>query len=343
MERLTHQGIDSKAMLATYITRLPLFLLLAAVGAALGSGLCLLVAVAGAEGDIFVSETEFYIDFADGRFEARDYYNAFTWNDVIATDLILGEAMKTLGGGYDRDYVRGMVTAEMPSDVRYLTIFVRGEDPSQVAEVKDAVGEALSGFGGNMDEFDSIYKIEDLEIVKEERRYFTWRAAFLGAFVSLGAGVFATAAVFCMGSSFYTKNDIMEILGLPACGITFGGGRDSALVKRQLEMLEGNLGRLVSEYKRIAVMDADGGSTAGAFLEYIRQNGIENAAAFVPYDGKTGTGDGVMAAVLVAVPFGRTYREKITDEINYAVMRGAAVAAAVLVQADRNWMNIYYI
>ena len=219
------QGIDSRAMFAVFVTGLPGLLLLAAAGAILGSGLHLAVALSKAQDACYVSETEYYIEFAEGRYEMRDHYNAFTWNDVLGTELVLGKMMELLGSGYDANHVKSMLRAEMLSDVRYLTIFVSGQDPAEVEVVKDAVGAALEALGARMSEFDAIYKIEDLEIVREKISFFGWRAAFLGAAVAACAGAFVTAFRFCMGSAFYTKGDIAVRLGIPACGMTF---RDAA-------------------------------------------------------------------------------------------------------------------
>lgn len=70
------QGIDSRAMLTVFLARLPRLFLLAVAGAVLGSGLYLLAALDASGNACFVSETEYYIEFEEGRYKARDYYNA---------------------------------------------------------------------------------------------------------------------------------------------------------------------------------------------------------------------------------------------------------------------------
>lgn len=330
--------MDSKALLATYITRLPLLLLAALAGAILGGGIYLLAAAAKAGNANYVSETRYYINFADGHYE--DYYNAYTWNSVIADDPILGRAMEALGDGYDRNAVRGMITAQMPSDVRYLTVFVKGKVPEEVTVVKNALESAFVEFGKEMKEFDSIYKINDAAIVKEKTQYFSWRAAFLGAVIFFGVGVFGIAVSACIGSVFYTKNDIMKVLGIPACGMTFAG---DVPIKRQLEMLESNLWKMTREYIRIVLIDADGGVYAKAFMEYIKECGLTHLTEFmtvVDVDCYDELGKGT--AVIAVIPFGRHYREKITDEINCVASHGGKVVSAVLVNVNRVWMSIYY-
>lgn len=336
------QGIDSRAMFATYMIKLPGLLILAVAGAILGSGLNLFVALSRVKDICYVSETEYCIEFAEGRFEARDHYNAFTWNDVLVSDLILGRAMELLGSGFDRNQVRTMISSEMLSDVRYLTVFVRGQEPAQVEEIKDAVGTALEEFGLRNELFDRIYKIDDLDITREEAGYFGWRAALLGAVTAAGAGAFATAFCFCMGSVFYTKADIRVRLGLPVCGMTFreGHGRDGVLERRQAEMLAGNLKMLAETYPRILLMDASGGQEAELFLRYIRERGMADGASFQVHDA-TECADG-LSAIVAVIPFGKPYREKIADEIDCAQLRGGRVVSSVLTQSDRMWMRIYY-
>ena len=79
------EGIDSKALLVCFLQKLPYLLLLGVTGAVLGSGLYLLIAVMTSEGPKYQAETEYYIDFAEGRIDAKDYYNDI----VIGSDTIV--------------------------------------------------------------------------------------------------------------------------------------------------------------------------------------------------------------------------------------------------------------
>lgn len=346
VEKWMQQGIDSKAVLATYLTRLPALLLLAVAGAVLGSGLHLLMALAAAREPVYVSETEYYIAFAEGRYEARDWYNDFTWNDVISTKPILDRMMELLGSGYDENQVKNMITADILSDVRFLTITVRGQEPETVKAVKNAIGTALEEYGNFEDAFSAIDKIEDLEIVQEKIQYFGWRAAFLGAAVFVGIGIFVTALWVSMGSVFYTKCDVMKMLGVPVCGLTMAVNgtkkSDDIFIKRQQKMLDQNLKMLSDMYDSLMLMDASDGKEAEAFLQEARACNLAGAEKLEIFDTNC-AGERIRGTAIIAViPFGKPYREKITDEINYAVLQGGEIAAAVLIKVDRNWSKIYY-
>lgn len=341
------QGVDSRAMFAEYMVKLPKLLILAVAGAILGSGLNLLITLVRSQQICYVSETEYYITFAGDW--VKDHYNAFTWNDAIATDSILGRAMELLGDGYERSYVKEMIRADILSDVRYLTITIKDQDQTKVAEVKDALGTALEEFGQTKEGFDAIDKIEDSEIVQETIPYFTWRAALLGAVIAAGIGVFAIAFGFSMGSAFYTKSDIINRLGLPVCGIIFADGHQSrksrALENRQLEMLEENIKMLTEEYPQMMLIDASGGRDAAAFLRDISDRGMADPSGFVVCGTENDFewSDKIQdAAVIVVIPFGKTCREQITDEIYHVQMHGGRIVSAILTQADRKWEMIYY-
>ena len=144
-----------------------------------------------------------------------------------------------------------------------------------------------------------------------------------------------------MGSAFYTKGDIAVRLGIPACGMTFrgadGGGR---IEERQAEMLAGNLKMLSDRYARVWLVDASGGQAAEAFLQDIRSRGQADGSCFEVY--RAGACADADDAVMAVIPFGVPYRERILDEIGDVQLHGGRIVSAVLVQAKRRWMRIYY-
>lgn len=335
---IVRQGIDSKALLVTFIRKLPQLLLLAVAGAVLGSGLYCIVALYRSSTAMFVVETEYYVDFADGRLEAKDYYNDFTWNDVIATDLILGQMMDELGTEYDRAAVKQMLNADILSDVRYLTITVKGRDAKQAAAVSAAFENAITQFGKGKDEFDAIYKIEDNGIQKEQFAWFAWRAAALGMIVFMGIGIFITAFIFIVGDRFFTKTDVMNFLNLTVIGLFYQSGNKTLDVQER-RLIEGLKG-LLENHRKIYLLDASDGQDAAVFLKRLAETSKDiDCGAFLPCE-QYHTGEDT--ALLVIVPFGKVYREKITDEINNAVMHGGTIAGAVLTECDRIWVGMYY-
>lgn len=341
-EMLMQQGIDSAAMLATLITKLPVLLVLAVAGAILGSGLHLIITFIQTRESVYISETEYYIDFAEGRYEAKDYYNDFTWNEVLSIDPILGKAMEALGGNYDREQIRSMLSADILSDVRYLTITVKGGNAELVRNVKDEIGTALVEYAQLRDEFDSIEKIRDSGITREQPQYFALRAALLGAGLFAAIGLFVILLRFSKGSDFYTKSDISKVLGIPVYGLTVRDGqknnRSDVLQEHQSARLTENMRMLTDQYPELFLMDASNGDEVQAFLENIKTCDIKTDG-LKPYCFEN---NNKACAILVVIPFGKHYREKITDEINDAKLRDCTIVGAVLTGVDRTWARIYY-
>lgn len=337
-ERIQHEGIDSKALFICFIKRLPLMLTLAVAGAVIGSGLNLLLALIDLASPSYVSETEYYIDFADGRLEAKDYYNDFTWNDVIATDLILGNAMELLGAGYERDAVKNMITADILSDVRYLTITVEGGDAGTVDKVGRALKASLEHFGAVMEEFDSIYQIEDLGIKKAQVRFFAWRAALLGAAVLFCAGVFVLVFRFCMGDCIYTKEDIRRYFGIPAYGLLYSDKNNAD--GWQEKMLAEALAAASGAAKELVFADAFDNRIAGEFARKLSGLNILDDKICVGTLDKKGGLKG--QEIIIAIPFGVPCRQRTADEINQLGLLGYNVSGAVLAEADRGWTRLYF-
>lgn len=334
-ERIQQEGIDSKALFVCFVKRLPMLLTLAVTGAIIGSGLNLILALIDLATPLYVSETEYYIDFAPGRYEAKDYYNAFTWNDVVATDPILGKAMTLIGDGYEREDIRNMITAHILSDVRYLTIIVSGEDIDTISKVRDALQIALESFSEDKDEFDSIYLIEDLGIEKEKPDLFVWRAALLGAVLLLGVGIFVVAFKFSLGDSIYTKTDITKYFGIPAYGLLYSDKNDAA--GRQEKMLANALARISEASEKLIFTDAADGKLVNEFIKKLDTLGDHSSISVLDRQDRA-----AVSEVIIIIPFGVPCRTKITDEINYLELLGCHVKGAVLAEADKSWTRLYY-
>jgi capsular polysaccharide biosynthesis protein len=288
-----NQGVDSKALLTTIITKIPILLVFAVAGAIIGSGLNLIIATVKEKDANYVSETEYYIEFAPGRYEVRDYYNAATWNDVMATDLILGKVMESLGDNYDREYVKSMLEANILTDVRYLIIKVKSTNYEDVETVEGALEPVIVEFGESMSEFTSITKIEDLGISREEVPHFTIRSALLGACIFALVALFIISFRFSIGSSFYTKRDITCTLEIPVFGISFKSGKYEGVIQ-------------IPENKF-------------SDMFYVDDNND----------------------LIAIIPFGKTYREKIMDEIYNQKLLGKNIKGAILTEADDLWYKLY--
>lgn len=337
-ENKWQERIDRKALFACYIRKMPALLFLAVAGAVVGSGLSLLLAFLALRTPVYISETEYYIVFAAGRLDAKDYYNDFTWNDVIATDDVLGKAMESLGSGFVREQVKEMITADILSDVRYLTITIQGENAEHVEKVRDALQAALEDLPKLKEELDTITKIEDLGIAQKKVPLFAWRAALLGAVLAAGIGVFAVAFWFVMGSVIYTKADIVQYFGLLVLGMLYAKGNRKE--GKQEKRLLSSLCLTLEQEDCVYLADAAEGAAAAAFLKKLGELELPAVCQKLQVFGDTNCPS--RGKIILVVPFGEPCREKIADEIMYLRQQGYVILGAVLTEVDKRWTKIYW-
>lgn len=345
------EGIDSKALLVCFLRKLPYLLLMGVAGAVLGSGLYLLIAVMTSEGTMYQAETEYYIDFAPGRIDAKDYYNDFTWNTVMESDWILGNTMEVLGSGHVRNEVDAMITADILSDVRYLTITVKGTDAERVRGVSEATKESLESFvnrAKKTEEIDSIEQIQNDGVQQIKEPLFTWRAAFLGAVCGVLTGVFLLLASFCVGSRYYTKQGLSKSLGIPVFGLLYQDRNEANGVQEKTLCL--SLQHYVEKVsgKNLVIMNVVENGVAQRCkdtLLALYSEEMANVEIFVQsseipskenYD-KIRQTDGV----ILAIPFAKPCREAAIEKLAQLENQDCKVLGAILVDVDRNWMKLY--
>lgn len=310
----TREKMDSKACLVTLLQKIPQMLIVGVAGALLGSGLYLLIATIENRVPKYMVETEYYVDFAEGRLEAKDYYNAFTWNDVIHTDFILGKIMEKMGESYERSEIGDMIAGDILSDVRYLTIQVKGEDADLVETVNREVQIALEQFSMEKDEFDTIYQIENSGVHEIVPPKYTLRVIALGSVIGFFVAFFWYFVQFSIGDCLYTKTDVMKFLEIPCIGI---------LTKKQNQELEKEY-QYNKEY-------LERQHTQLVYLDFEKEE-INN----IWYE-KTRSMDGIV----LCLPFGKKCVRKTLDMMENLQLQDCKVVGVVLTQAEDSWLKLY--
>lgn len=315
------EGVDLKALLVSMILNWKRWLVLALTGAAAGSGLHLILAVYSNLTPEYYCETKYYVDFPGDRLDARDYYNDYTWNDVLATDPILGRAMERLDG-FDRKEVEEMLNADILSDVRYLTVTVTADGQAAVERVSGEISRALEEFGIEKREFNSIEKIKDSGVMSVRKALFSWRMCLFFALAFVITAIFWHIVRFIFSDVIYTKRDIFRYFNIIPLGIRYRSAKMPAEAEFPAEKSDkyqdkwhdnelcDNLNRL-GKISEVDVCEGFGG-------------------------------DEYPGGIILLIPFARATRQQTDDIIFDAMLRGIEIKGAVLTEADRNWMRLYY-
>lgn len=252
-EEYLNRGMDLKRLVLYLQKKAWLVIVLAIFGAVCG-GIVYQV-VRGVKMPVeYESVSKLYISFGnDENGETYQYYNGYTWNDLLDTDPILDIIMNALPG-YERAEVREATTAEILSDIRLLTVTVRGDNEKFVREIRNAVESGLREYAKKSKE---LVQIETIRSGAPERVYWDDRttaacvtgAVILGILSLLGVGV-----SYALDESVYVQEDVEKQYGCKALGILT---RNQKGLQPYARELKANLHYLLGEKKSFVVLDMD--------------------------------------------------------------------------------------
>lgn len=303
--------MDLKRLFLLTIRKWWIVVLAALTGALIGCACYLIVHVVYAPAREYEAMSKLYIDFEIASTgEAYQYYNGYTWNDLMKTDPILDVTMEELPTAYERDMVQDSVTAEILSDIRLLTITVRTSDPVQTAEILTATQKSLVQFAQNKRELEQIevYQTTEPTLVVFDLK--TGRVAAVWALLTGGAAILLVLLWYAMDDALYLPTDVMERYELPILGIR--GYRDSDI--------ECNLNYRYKE-KEIEILDWKSCQSL-------------DETAFARLRGKD--------AVVLELPCGKKIGKTVRYLLDLFALQNCPVDAVILTDSNEKLLKQYY-
>ena len=318
--------MDLKRLGLLGLRKIWMVLLAALTGALAGCACYLVVHVVYAPAREYEAVGKLYIDFAEkSTGEAYQYYNGYTWDDLMKTDPILKYTMTLLPEGYREDAVRDAVTAEILTDIRLLTITVRTHDPLQTREILDATEQSLVHFATTMKELDQItvYRTTEPEAVIFDLQ--TGRvAAVCGVLCGLAA-LLVLFLYYAMDDTIYLPEDIPQRYGLPVLGVL--GWRE--------EELQANMNyRYPGEKVGLLLLEETGENfpEVSANPETVRlSDGIQIYGKLRGFD-----------KVLVEVPCGQKNGKQLQYLLEQLKLQDCPADGVILSNGDQKLLDQYY-
>ncbi len=281
-----NEGIDLR-LEALLLKKKCIWLIVGLIGGAiLAAGLYFLTHVAFAPAREYEAVSKLYLTFAtDENGDAYQYYNGYTWNDLMQTEPIM-DAILQKASAFDASDVEQSVKADILSDIRVLTVTVRSHDPELTDTVIRAAEEAVVAFGDSMQEFRGIEVIDhgkaSLVIAEDE----TFRAAAAGGVIGLILVCLILAFLRTIDAAVYVPTDFEKLFEIPVLNVTFAGdheeGAYASLIGRKEAIplpAEENLIRIsygTSNVKQLGrqIRDAElaGRKIQGAVIEHADYN-----------------------------------------------------------------------
>ena len=316
--------------------------------------------------------SKLYISFGhDESGEVYQYYNGYTWNDLLDTDPIMDLVMTYLPG-YEKEQVMEATTAEILSDIRLLTITVRGEEEKFVREISRATENALKEFGRESEELEQIKVIRSgvpQRVYWDDR---TSAACITGAVI---LGVIALLVIgfnYALDEAVYVQTDIEKRYGVKALGVLTRSQKGLEPYARELKA---NIRYAVGEKKAFAVVDMDNhADLRGSELERILNREMMEVFGgghtreeedfgwnFAKEEQETAAGEWKVTAfgenvlseeecrqireiggVILLLPFAVDVGRKTSRILTLLKNQDCPVIGMVIAQADEEFLNRYY-
>lgn len=370
-EEYLNRGMDLKRLMLYLQKRIWLAVVLAVLGATCG-GVIYQVARSVKMPVEYEAVSKLYISFGhDESGEVYQYYNGYTWNDLLDTDPILDLVMQELPG-YEREKVMEATTAEILSDIRLLTVRVRGEDEKFVREIRSALESGLREYARDSEELDQIKVIRS---GVPERVY--WDDRTTSACVAGGVllGVLSLIVIgfhYVLDESIYVQEDIEKRYHCKALGILT---RNQKGLQPYARELKANIHYTLGDKRTFAILDmADHADTRRLEIErLLDREGLEaySSSAYeevglnwsVPKEedesGKSSEWD-VLAfnanvlsedecrqireagGVMLLLPFGTDTGRKTARILSFLKNQDCRVLGMIIAQADEEFLNRYY-
>ncbi len=237
------EGMDGKRFALCLFRKIWVLAAVAAGSAAAAAGLYLLVTVVLAGPPEYQVFSQYRIYFDDEKYgEIKDYYNAYTWGEIMKTDQVVDFVMEALPEGISKEQVKESVSVGAMSDIKIMPLTITTHDAVLSETIAQAYVYGLDRFGRSIEGLDGMdcWLVEPAE--KVERGTKAANAAAAGLLLGALAAFLGMAVAYCLDDSFYLEEDFAGRYSYPVLGVITGGQKETGLRDFFGDELRTNLG-----------------------------------------------------------------------------------------------------
>lgn len=346
----------------------------AVVGALISFIIYFLATTVFGTGTTYESEATLYIDFAYDEETGTqvDYYNAYTWNTLIATDEIIDTTMNNLtemgigelegsattGGSIDAGVTRAQViadtNADIPSDVRVMVLTITDADSNLAYAIAQATSDSLVKYGESNDAFESIKVLscnESIAYVYTDR---TLVAVIFGAVLGIITCILLMMLMSLLNDAAYVPEDIEKKYHLPVIGVLSSEGTQELQYFRNLLIATANhLIAHTSDVKVVSPLDKGEDKkyalAANTRLKEVLGNDFDFGKTSIISSQMPSAGQDAVKeldlsdGVIIAIPAGKKNLGAITENLLSELHKlDVPVLGFVLTDADMKFLKRYY-
>ena len=364
------QGMDLKRLMLRMQGKIWLLLLLIVLGAGIG-GVSYQVARAMRMPITYEAVSKLYISFGvDESGEIYQYYNGYTWNELLDTDPIISKIEENLPAGYTREQVIEATEGTILSDIRLLTVTVQGSDEKSVREIQAAVELGLENYAQESEE---LKRIDTIRTQEPERVYWddkTVTACVTGAVILTVVGVIVLALIYVMDDAVYVQADIEKRYPYKALGMMMESQKGLQPYARELTA---NITYLLGDNRKFALIDTDNhidlragelerllnagenefiggdGEMGGLTWTMPKEEGAQKEDAYeaLPLNESTVTGEDCaqirqLGGAILLLPYGVDVTKKTERIISLLNNQDCKILGIIVTQADEDFLSRYY-
>ena len=333
------EGIDGRRLWLRFLNKVWIVALTVIVGAVLG-GLTYQVIRTVKMPVEYQAVSKLYITFGyDESGEVYQYYNGYTWNDLMSTEPILDRTMAQLSG-YTTEEVTAATRAEILSDIRVLTITISGADKTRVEAIAAATNQALVEFA---DASEELVKIEPIKQNAAERVYWnndTITAVITGAVIGLVLCLFILAFYEVLQEGIYVASDVKKRYSYPLLGTLTKDTKQDYVT----ELLE-NSAYLLPKDKELILLSAydkkeeQTAELLNCMLEGKNHFQVMDNPLFHAGEAAQLRQD---KAVVVVIPFGASCAKRISQLLDFLEKQDVIISGFIITGADGKFLHRYY-
>lgn len=248
------EGIDFKRLRLFFRKRIWIVVLMAVIGGGLGA-LTYQVVRALNMPIQYQAVSKLYITFnEDKNGDVYQYYNGYTWNDLLHSDLVVGCILGYLPDKYKKEDVSEATEASILSDVRLLTVTVTGEDEKTVREIQSAVQTGLAAYATinyELQGITTIHSIAPKRILWEDKTTSSMiaGAVLFGVITLMGYGI-----AFAIDDAIYVQSDLEKRYSYKALGVM---PRSQKGLQPYLQELKANIFHELKDARNLLFIDID--------------------------------------------------------------------------------------
>ncbi|MBR6308137.1 MAG: hypothetical protein IKR39_05965 [Lachnospiraceae bacterium] len=275
----------------------------------------------------YQTDSLLYIDFVDTSLGADyDFYNRYTWNEVVTTDFFVDYAYEELGGRVSKDEIRQSAYATVESDVRYLMIRGINKDPQLSYDIERALEKATVAFADTKKEFKSITLVKHDDAAYDASNIRLKTAAVLGACVGLFAALVWWLVSSAADTSIYLPSTLEKRFKIKAIGAP------------SMSEYEENAKILLGGFNKVFLVPADDKTDVSGVNLYREHINCLNPVAEPSECEKLKDAE----CVVLAVKAGAHNGKRVERTLEEVLRVGAKVRAFVLVDEDVRLIKWYY-